>query len=240
MSLAHTLATIGGFAAAPFTLGTSLLPALAIGGGSAVGGYLAGRGHGGGTADASKQPEAPFLQQLGDQSKQAGQTADSLSGMSTEALAPALQYFSKLLGDNPTAILDATRQERGRVIDQYDTARRAMEQFGPRGGGSTSALAESRFSQAESLADITSTARRDAAAGAAQLGTQLAGLGLSAQQLESMDLGAVISAVLNREGLNVQKRGQNLQAAGGVGEALGSLLGLYLTRKGGPWERAGA
>lgn len=234
------LATIGGIAAAPFTGGSSLIPLLTTAGVGIGAGYVGKKLAGGGGGNGQAQPEDPSVNLLKQSSERTGQQAGALGGMSTEALAPVLNYFKQMLGSDPSALMNATRQERGKVIDQYDTARRAIASFGPAGGGTTSALAESRFAQAESLADITSSATKDAAGNAAQLGTQLAGLGLSAEQLSSMDLGAVIQSIMQRESLNVEKHGQNMQALGGAGEALGSLLGLYLTRKGGAWERAGA
>lgn len=137
---------------------------------------------------------------------------------------PAVNYLTDVLSSNPAAVMDATRQERGRVIDQYDTARRAIANFGPRGGGSTSTLAESRFQQAESLADITSTARRDAVSQAGELGVRLQALGLNADQLASADINTVIRAILAREGLGVEGQELGLKK----GEATGQLIGQVL------------
>ncbi len=223
-----TLAKVGGFAAAPFTGGASLWPTLAMTGIGVGGGILANKLASGGKDE--KPSTTPYTQQLEQSAQQNQAQGREFSGMSSEALGPVLQYFKQLMGGDPSALMDATRQERGRVIDQYDTARRAIANFGPRGGGTTSALAESRFAQAESLADITSGARRDAAANLADLGPQLAALGLSSQQLASQDLNSIINTILTREGFDVQKRGQNMEAAGAAGEAAATLLGIWLTR----------
>ena len=143
---------------------------------------------------------------------------------------PAVKYLTDVLSSNPAAVLDATRQERGRVIDQYDTARRAIANFGPRGGGTTSTLAESRFDQAESLADITSSARRDAVSAAGDLGTRLTALGLSADQLASADINAVIRAILAREGVGVQGQLLGLEKGEATGELIGQVLGGIFNR----------
>lgn len=217
---------IGGYAAAPWTGGMSI-----PGAEGAIAAF-------GGKDDKKKDPTkdspfgaaAPFAAQL-ERSAGANQaTANQFQDQSASALGPALEYLTKLAGGDPAALMDATRQERGRVIDQYDTARRAISNFGPRGGGTTSALAESRFTQAESLADITSSARKDAVAQLSELGPQLGALGLTAQQLASMDLNSLISTLLTREGFDVQKRGQNMEMWGGIGEALGTLAGIWATR----------
>ena len=113
-------------------------------------------------------------------------------------------------------------------------ARQVIGEFGPRGGGSNAALAESRFAQASDLSNLTVQARRDAVGQSAQLGSQLTGLGLSADQLASADLNTVVRAILEQKGLDITKSGHNKQLAGGLAEGLGTLLGLFLTRnKGG-------
>jgi hypothetical protein len=213
-----------GGAATGATIG-SVIPGVGtlIGGGiGALGGWLFG-----GDDDKKKDdehPEDPYTKLLREHSDKLSGTGGDLMGRGGEALDPALSYLKKLLSNDPNAILDATRGERGRVIDQYDTARRAVAQFGPRGGGTNTALASSRFQQAQSLADITSDAKQDAVGKAAALGTSLTGLGLSAEQLASSDINAIINTVLTREGFDVTKRGQNMEALGGLGEALGTII----------------
>lgn len=157
----------------------------------------------------------------------------SLATSGAAQLAPVLDYFKKLSGNDPSAVLDATKPERGRVIDQYDTARSAIANFAPRGGGSNAAAANSYTSEANQLGDITSTARSNAIGQSAQLGTTLEGLGLSADQLANADLSTIVNAILAKQGLALQASGQNKALAGGLSEGLGTLLGLYLTRKGG-------
>ena len=158
--------------------------------------------------------------------------ATGLKRTGSSVSTPAVNYLSDILSNNPAAILDATKQERGRVIDQYDTARRAIANFGPRGGGSTSVLAESRFGQAEALSDITSSARRDAVSAAGTLGMQLTALGLTADQLASADLNAVIRAILAREGVGIQGSAEARAQGEGTGELIGEVLGSIFNRTG--------
>lgn len=229
MNLGGILKNVGLGAAGLFT-GGSTWPLLLGAAGAGIGGtLLAKKAAGGGKPDQNAID--PYTSILQKQSEQASREGAESSAMGSEALAPAMQYLKALTGNDPAALLEATRPERGRVIDQYDAARKAVENFGPRGGGTTSTLAQSRFQQAESLADITSSARRNAVASEAELGTQLKSIGLNAQQLASSDIDSVINAVLNRQYLDVQKRGQNAQAATGVGETIGSIIGAILTRK---------
>jgi len=184
------------------------------------------------TADTSAID--PILKSLQEKSTAAGKQSDQLSGMSSEALAPVLDYFKKILGNDPSAMLSATAPQRGRVIDQYDTARKSIANFAPRGGGSSEALANSYVTEGQDLSALTSTARNEAVGQSAQLGTQLKALGLSADQLASADLNTIINAILNQQNLEgnleIAKSGQNKQLAAGLAEGLGTLLGLYLTR----------
>lgn len=222
-------------AAAPFTGGSSLawLPAAlaTTGVGTAVSGVTEKSVGSGKTPDAiANDPNLATLQSSSTALRGQG---TALQSMGADALQPVLAYFSKLAGGDPQALLEATRPERARVIDQYDTARKAISDFSPRGGGSNAALASSRFAEASDLSNITANMRSNAASAAGNLGTTLTGLGLSAQQLASADLNTVINAVLTQQGFDVTKHGQNAQAASGIAEGLGTLLGLYLTRGGG-------
>jgi hypothetical protein len=135
-----------------------------------------------------------------------------------------MQYLKSLTGNDPSAIMAATAPERGRVMDQYDTARKAIAQFGPRGGGQAAAFSDASFREASDLSDITAGARQGAVGQLGQLGLSATGLGLSAQQLASADLNTVLNAVLTREGHDVGKRGQNMAAWADAGEALGMIL----------------
>ena len=220
-------------AASGAAAGTAILPGV----GTAVGaglGFLGGFFGGGDDPEgySKDNPEHEFRNLLRLNAGNLRRDATGTKRMGQAVTTPAVNYLTDVLSSNPAAVMDATRQERGRVIDQYDTARRAIANFGPRGGGSTSTLAESRFKQAESLADITSTARRDAVTQAGALGTRLTALGLNADQLASADINTVIRAILLREGLGVQGQELGLEK----GEATGALIGQVLE---GIFDKAG-
>ncbi len=187
------------------------------------------------TTDPAKfntdQTAITTVQGLQNQAKKSGAKADELGGLSSQALAPVLDYFKAVAGGDPGALMAATEPERGRVIDQYDAARKAAVMAAPRGGGTTSALATSYISEADQLTDITSTARREGAAQLGNIGINLAGLGLSSEQLASADLDSVIRAVFGQMSIDAQKRGQNMQLWGDIGTAAGSILGGILQKK---------
>lgn len=236
-------------AAAPFTGGLSIPLLGSVGTGLAVGGLstaLGGIGDKGGknTAAGSQTTTPQALPTFGGADDALKASSEALTAKSHQlgdqgdkALNQVLDYYGKLTSGDPNAVLDATKAQRGRVIDQYDTARKNILEFNPRGGGTTSTLAQSRLDEASALSDATSTATGDAAKIMAGLGPQLEGLGLSAQQLADADVGTIINAVLAKQqlaqgdkSLDLQKRGQNISGASGFGEAIGNILGLILTR----------
>lgn len=230
------MSRVGGAASGAATGATigSVIPGIGTIAGLGIGGLLGGLFGGGGGDDQSASANAsldPLITKLRSSSDATRAQGDALSSMSSEALAPVLDYFKKLVGGDSQALLSATTPERSRVIDQYDTARKNLSEFGGRGGGSNAAQASSRFNEATDLSTITATARNNAVNSLGSIGTNLAGLGLSADQLASADLNEVISAVLGEQQLDAQKRGQNLSALSGLGEGVGSLIGLLLTHK---------
>lgn len=233
-------ATSAATGAATGAMWGSVVPGLGTLAGAGVGGlsgFLSGifspGGDGKPKADDTSAID-PLLKSLQGKSDAASAESTKLSGLSEEALAPVLDYFKKILGNDPSAMMAATAPQRGRVIDQYDTARKSIAAFAPRGGESSGAIANSYITEGQDLSALTSTARTEAVGQSAQLGTQLKALGLSSEQLASADLSTVINAILNQENiknnLELGKSGQNKQLAAGLSEGLGTLLGLYLTR----------
>lgn len=109
------------------------------------------------------------LNTLATQAMSAG-TADKAAG--TSALAPVLKYLQAIVGGDPTAVMEATAPQRARIIDQYDTARKAITQQ-PRGGGQASGALNLEAKKASDLATTASSARSDAVKEAGSIGTSL-------------------------------------------------------------------
>lgn len=220
------------------TLG-SVIPGVGTVLGGIGGGIFGGLKHlfGGGskpsTPTASGNPEDPYTATLKQYAGQNAATGQELSGQSQDVLGPTIAYLHNILSSNPAAVQAAARPQVGRVIDQYDTARRTAEEFGPRGGGLTSTLAQSQLKQGEDIASTISQTQNAAEQQAGTLGVQTEGLALTADQLASTNIDDIIRTVLSREQLNVQRRGQNISTIGQIGQAAGSILGLILGHSGG-------
>jgi hypothetical protein len=196
-------------------------------GGAALGGLWGLFGGGGGDDEkelTDLEKNALGTEGLAGHAAKMGSTSDALQQQGADTLGPALQYLQSILGTNPSAILSATAPERGRVIDQYDTARQAIATFAPRGGGQQAAFAGTYSDQANDLTVIFSTARREGFSQAMAVGSNQIGLGLSAAQLEAADLNTILNTILTREGFDMTKRGQNMEALAAIGEALGTII----------------
>jgi hypothetical protein len=145
----------------------------------------------------------------------------SLFSAGTDALGPAMNYFKALASGDPSQALAATQPQRGRVIDQYDAARRSAGQFGARGGGQASSELESRSKEAGQLADITSQARSEGASKLAELGSDVTKTGLSAEESANKALADTLGPLL-------EQQKQANQSSGGFWKGLGELAGAAL------------
>lgn len=209
-------------------IGTEILPGWGTAIGAGVGGLI---GLFGGGSSPSTSPEITSLMNtIKANSATATKNASALTASGSSALDPVLNYYKSLTGGNASAINAATAPQRQRVIDQYDTARKNIATFSPRGGGTNSALAGSQFNQADQLTDITTAAQTDAEKELSGIGTTEQQIGVSEANSANSDLNSVIQAVLGQGEQGIQTRGQNLTAAANSSSALGKLLGTYLTQ----------
>lgn len=226
-----SLGGAAGGAGLGFTAG-SFLPGIGNLAGAGIGALLGGL-FGGGKKEEDKEKASetdPYTKLLQEQStKLSGQGSDLVS-KGGQGLNQVMAYLQKLAGGDASAIMDATKASRGRVIDQYDSAKRSVANFTPRGGGSAAAMGDLETGKANQLSDILSSKQDEAVGQLSATSQALTGLGLSAEQLATADLDTIIRTILSQKSLGLAKRGQNMETIGGVGSALGTLLGLYLTR----------
>ncbi len=161
------------------------------------------------------------IRRLGTSADTSSARGDELFDRGVSGLDPALRFLTAITRGDPGAVGQATQPERARVIDQYDTARRAITSFAPRGGGQTSTVARSFTDEAGTLSNIFATGRREGATALSQLSTRLASLGISAEGLAGQNLSTLVQAYLAKD---AQKRA----SSGAFGMSIGSLVGLML------------
>jgi len=149
-------------------------------------------------------------------------TSSALTSESQSALNPVLKYYQGLLSGSPEQSLAATEPQVGRVIDQYDTARRSAAAFTPRGGGQASGNLQSRIAEASDISGTINSARSGAASALGNLGLGTASASAAQAGIAGNDLGTVLKTYL-------QQSQNSQQAASGFGSAVGSILGLLAT-----------
>jgi hypothetical protein len=210
-------------------IGSMILPGIGTGIGAGIGGLL---GLFRGKDDEQKKDEEvdPYTKALQDASLKKSQQGEELVSKGSGGLNQVMAYLQKLASGDPSAVMDATKQARGRVIDQYDSAKRSVANFTPRGGGGAAAMGDLETGKANQLSDILSSKQDEAVGQLSQTSQALTGLGLSAEQLASTDLSTLINTILAQKSLDLTKRGQNIEGAVGAGEGIGTLIGLLLTR----------
>jgi len=168
-----------------------------------------------------KDETKPYQNQLDDLTRQTLKTGNESREMGQSVLSPALDYIKAITGGDRNALLQATMPERRRVIDQYDTAKRAIAEFAPRGGGQVSALAGIEESKAGDLASLGPAARREAVGQGAQLGLGLRNSAAGAEGQAASNISSIIQNLL-------QKQGQDAQSAGALGESISTVLGMMM------------
>jgi hypothetical protein len=134
----------------------------------------------------------------------AGRTADALGGAGAKSLQPVLNILSKLLGGDRTAAMEGAAPEVAKVSDQYDAARKSIQQTTPRGGARAQAIAESRLKEAGSITDTLNTQRSEALKTAASLGTTLTAQGIQATSVETQGLSDLLASLTQQHGQDMQ------------------------------------
>jgi hypothetical protein len=142
-----------------------------------------------------------------------------IAGTGADALASVIGYLHPLITGDQAAIAAATAPERKRVIDQYDTAKKAAE-FAPR-GAQAGAMLNIGAQQAQQLATLPAQARAAAQQAMAQIAEYATQTGL---QGESAAQGALANTLYPM----LSQRGQDQESIWKTFAALGSLIGAFI------------
>lgn len=158
--------------------------------------------------------------QTADQLKQIATTLGAqgkdIAGQGQAALAPVLKYLQAVAGGDPAALNAETAPERARVLDQYDTARKAI-QFAPRGGGQASATINAGARAASDITTMTAAAHRQGVSDLGNLGKGLLDSGVNEQHNAASELASVLQTY--------DKAKQERAASNsGLGAAIGQAL----------------
>lgn len=160
-----------------------------------------------------------------------GQGQDVLSkGMGT--LSGPTDYWASLLKGDPNATNQAIAPESRRIVTQYDAARKAISEFGGRGGGKNETLANLPFKQAGDINSLIQRLRPEAASQMTQIASLLLNLGVKQEDLGRLFTSGTFDALLGRRGQNVTEHGQAMSMASSMGNTLlGSDAGQLAAKK---------
>lgn len=150
-----------------------------------------------------------------------GTEGKALTAQGTTALGPIMKYLQAIASGDPTALLNATRPERTRVLDQYDTARKTIANTQPRGGGQASAMVNATTRQASDLAAVGSNAQHAATDTAAQLASGLLSAGVNTEHAATAGLINVIGPLLQKAQADKRSIADTFE---GIAAVLGPLL----------------
>ena len=154
----------------------------------------------------------------------------SLEGMqnllrAVKVLGMPLDYFSKLLSGDRQEMLQVVAPEVNAIRGQGATGRRALSQFAPRGGGTTSALAEEPFRESGAITDLLNKVRPEAAKGLTDIAGILGRLGTSEMDLGENALAQWMSYLLGDKQISTGTTNAGISAGGqGAGEIIGALI----------------
>lgn len=140
----------------------------------------------------------------------------------TSGLESTRSFFQALLSGDRNTIMSLLTPEISSLSSQYDTGRKAGEEFAPRGGGRAAALEALPFQKAGQIEQLVSGARATGAQGVTQIDQLLSDIGLGEM---GGGLNAANSAFDNIETAKQNQQQQQAQAGGAVG-SLFALLAL--------------
>lgn len=152
--------------------------------------------------------------------------AETTLPQATSVLQQPLKFFQALLTGDRQAIMSAIQPSVDTLTSQYETGKRANQEFAPRGGGATAANQQTPFAEAKDISSLVFGAEQQGAQGVADIGSMLANLGTSELGAGMSGASAGASLAENQRQFNTQTQQQQQQAVGG---AIGSLLGLLMT-----------
>lgn len=173
-----------------------------------------------GPSNQYRQPTEDLAKELQALSEGIGTQGKKTAAQGSEALSSVLKYFKDLAGGDQAAVLEATAPERGRIIDQYDTAKKSVQTL-PRGGGQATGILNLEQGKARDIANLSLGAREKGTTGLTQVGSTLLSAGT---QQQAVGLSGMEGALRAFEQLSHDKTASQAD----FGKAIGSILASFI------------
>lgn len=215
-------------AAIPLIIGAS-----AISGGAAIGSTLLANKAASNAAKKNAAITAPLIQQQSDASKFNLSQAQTDLPAARAALQGPLAFWKGILSGDRNSMSSVLGPENDVIAGRDALATRNLSEFAPRGGRRTLMLGDKPFQTATDYNRTLLSLRPQAADKQVTIGQILAQLGLGESSAATGAANSGISGALQQQGLDLSRSQSTSQAMSGLGEGIGSLLQLLLSKKSG-------
>ncbi len=138
-------------------------------------------------------------------------------GAGSQVMQQPLNYYSGLLGGDRQGMLETVAPEVNTILGQYDTAKRAVAENAPRGGGANTTQANAPYALSGEITNLLNTVRPQAAAATTDIGKFLSTLGTT-------ETGQAGNLINQNAWTQLGKGQQQAGMAGALGKAIGSIL----------------
>ncbi len=138
-------------------------------------------------------------------------------GAGSQVMQQPLNYYSGILGGDRQGMLETVAPEVNTILGQYDTAKRAVAENAPRGGGSNTTQANAPYALSGEITNLLNTVRPQAAAATTDIGKTLSALGTT-------ETGQAGNLINQNAWTQLGKGQQQAGMAGALGKAIGSIL----------------
>jgi hypothetical protein len=168
---------------------------------------------------------------LWDNGKNAFNLGDETFRMGIEGFEQPQNFWSKILGGNRDAMMDTMAPEVSTIVSQYDAGRKAVSEFGARGGGKNSTLAELPMKQSGDINRLFQSLRPEAAKQLSSIAQVLASLGLNEEQISTSLLSLQNNSMLGVGNIQLGHAALDAKTSKEAGEGLGKLLAAMVAKK---------
>ncbi len=138
-------------------------------------------------------------------------------GAGSQVMQQPLNYYSGILGGDRQSMMETVAPEVNTILGQYDTAKRAVAENAPRGGGANTTQANAPYALSGEITNLLNTVRPQAAAATTDIGKFLSTLGTT-------ETGQAGNLINQNAWTQLAKGGQQASTAGALGKAIGSIL----------------
>ncbi len=138
-------------------------------------------------------------------------------GAGSQVMQQPLNYYSGILGGDRQSMMETVAPEVNTILGQYDTAKRAVAENAPRGGGANTTQANAPYALSGEITNLLNTVRPQAAAATTDIGKFLSTLGTT-------ETGQAGNLINQNAWTQLGKGQQQAGMAGALGKAIGSIL----------------